>query len=295
MTRVARYAKAASWREALALSRAEADARWLAGGTFLLAGDGADKPESVIDIGAALPRGIERSENYIAIGAGATFQEIAEASRIASGSAPSDGSCPVPASLGDAALSMVNRNTRNRATIGGNLGADKSCSNLIPILLALSSEIEAASPEAQKPERLGLERWLAERDSGARRADLLLRLFVPLGEGTHAAYRRWNRVSCDLSVLGAAAAFELREGRVSGIRIALGGLGPKSRRRPELEELFEGRLLPGREEIERAAAPLLKPIADLRAGADFKRLRGAQLLAEAILEARPTISRGGKS
>lgn len=137
MTKVARYAKPSTWQEALALRRADAGARWLAGGTYLLAGDGADKPESVVDLGAALPRGIERSGAFDSIGAGATFQEIAEAS---------------PPCLVEAALSMVNRNTRNRATIGGNLGADKSCSSLIPILLVLGSEIEAASPEAPEPE-----------------------------------------------------------------------------------------------------------------------------------------------
>lgn len=115
-----------------------------------------------------------------------------------------------------------------------------------------------------------------------------------MNEATRASYRRWNRVSCDLSVLGAAAAYELVEGRVSKLRIALGGLGPKSRRRPELEALFEGRPLPGREDIEKAAAPLLKPIADLRASAEFKRLRGSQLIADAILKAHPTIAGRGR-
>jgi CO/xanthine dehydrogenase FAD-binding subunit len=65
----------------------------------------------------------------------------------------------------------------------------------------------------------------------------------------------------------------------------LGGLGPRARRFPELEALFEGSPLPPREKMESAVSPLLKPIDDLRASADFKRLRGAQLVADALCDA----------
>ena len=274
MNAVKRYSRARSWQEALELRAAESGARWLAGGTFLLAGDGRDKPESVIDLGSALPRAIEILGSELSIGACATFQDIAAAPAL-------------PRCLIDAALTMVNRNTRNRATLGGNLGADKSCSSLIPLLIALDAQVEIASPSSRTPERVGLEAWLDEREaSPARASDLALRVVLPARAGMRAAYRRWNRVSCDLSVLGAAVAFGLEGDCVVGLRVALGGLGPKARRFPELEALFEGRRLPSREEIESAVSPILRPIDDLRASAAFKRLRGAQLLADALTEAR---------
>jgi probable selenate reductase FAD-binding subunit len=280
MTKVARYSRVSTWEEALAARRADPSSQWLAGGTFLLAGDYRDKPESVVDVGPALPRGIEASGDFVSIGAGATFQDLAEEGHGAV-------SHLIPRCLVDAALTMVNRNTRNRATLGGNIGADKSCSSLLPILLVLDAEIEVASPAAPSPRRVSLELWLAERDQGAARsADLVLRVIVPTPKGRYAAYRRWNRVSCDLSVLGAAAAYELEGGRVSKLRIALGGLGPKSRRFPRLERLFENSPLPGRGEIEAAVAPLLEPISDLRASAAFKRLRESQLIADAIVDAQ---------
>lgn len=286
MTRAARYAKASTLQDAISLRRADPSACYLAGGTFVLAGDEAAGPESVIDVGSALPRSIERGMGFIAIGAGATLQEIAEGSPPPDSASRGAGTM-VPPCLAEAALTMMNRNTRNRATIGGNIGADKSCSSLIPILLVLDAEVEAVSPESPEAERLALRQWLQERDSGGRKADLILRILVPVKEGTRAAYRRWNRVSCDLSVLGAAAAYETKDGRLSSVRIALGGLGPKSRRSAEIEALFEGRALPSRDEIEKAAARLLRPLGDLRAGEGFKRLRGSQLIADAILEALP--------
>jgi len=272
---VKRYSRAGSWHEALELRDGEPGARWLAGGTALLAGDGRDKPDSVIDLGSALPRAIELVGGELSIGACATFQDIAAAPAL-------------PRYLVDAALTMVNRNTRNRATLGGNLGADKSCSSLIPLLIALDARVEIASPSARTPAHVGLEAWLDGREKSPERAsDLALRVILPARAGVCAAYRRWNRVSCDLSVLGAAVAFGLEGDRVVGLRLALGGLGPKARRFPELEALFEGRRLPSREEIEGAVSPFLRPIDDLRASAAFKRLRGAQLLAEALTEARP--------
>lgn len=292
MTGVRGYSRPGSLEEALEARRAAPAAAWLAGGTFLLAGDARPKPESVIDLAEVLPRGIEASGGELLIGSGTTFTELAES--------------PLPPPcVAEAVLTMANRNTRNRATLGGNLGADKSCSSLVPILVALGAELEFASPWKAKASRwrrrggaaqgrMELEAWLRSgaenRDPSRepeRASDLVLRVAIPLAPGRLAAYRRWNRTACDLSVLGAACAYSLEEGRLSGLRIALGGLGPKARRSPELEALFEGRALPSREAIEEAVAPLLKPIDDLRASAAFKRMRGAQLVAQALLEASP--------
>jgi putative selenate reductase FAD-binding subunit len=280
MTKLQRYSRASSLPEALEARRADPSATWLAGGTLLLAGDGRDKPEAVIDLGASLPRELELEGGQLRLGAGASFQELAD-------------SPILPAFLVEAALSMVNRNTRNRATLGGNLAADKSCSSLIPILLALGAEVEVISPTAPTPaapERLGLEAWLQDREGGSskRGADLVLRVLVALSPSRRASYRRWNRVACDLSVIGAAACHELDAGRVRHLRLALGGLGPKARRFPAIEALFEGSPLPSRERIEALVSPLLHPIDDLRASAAFKRLRGSQLIADALLEASGT-------
>lgn len=279
MTKVRRYIKASSLDGALEARRGDPAAAWLAGGTLLLAGDYAQKPESAIDLSGALPRGIARRPSELEIGALASFQEMAE-------------SAALPRCLSEAALTMANRNTRNRATLGGNLGADKSCSSLVPLLIALEAEAETASPWPRKGEgaiaRASLEAWLrsrAEEREVPRAAELLVRVFVPLRPGRRAAYRRWNRVACDLSVVGAACAYELEGGKIRRLRVALGGLGPKARRFPAIEELFEGSAPPSREEVEVRVAPLLRPIDDLRASADFKRLRGAQLLADALCEA----------
>jgi putative selenate reductase FAD-binding subunit len=275
MTKVARYCRAATLEEALDAKRLDPCAAYLAGGTLLLAGDGRDKPESVIDVGAALPRALrlDLEGGTLSIGAGMSFQELAEAGG-------------APACLREAVLTMANRNTRNRATVGGNICADKSCSSLIPILLVLDADVELCSPSRKGSERTKLDAWLASRDAAesSRKDDLVLTVALRLDPSVCATYRRWNRVACDLSVLGAACSYRLESGKLHGLRLALGGLGPKARRFPAIERLFEGAALPSREEIEATSAPLLNPIDDLRASAAFKRLRGAQLIADALCD-----------
>jgi CO/xanthine dehydrogenase FAD-binding subunit len=269
----------------------------LAGGTFLLAGSlrgGGPELGRVVDLFELLPRGISRaadspvgspaeagtpaaSGNPAAasaagagagwlIGAGTTFQELIDTAE-------------APACLKAAALSMANRNTRNRATVGGNLGANKSCASLVPILLALGASVEyrvRGVPAARKP----LEAWLAAPEG------LVLNVIVPAQPaGSRVAALRASRTACDLATATAAVRYALEGGRVVGLRVAMGGFGPHAGLRPDLAALFEGKPLPPKAEIEAAAGPLLAAKADQRGSAEYKRARGATLLADALHDA----------
>jgi putative selenate reductase FAD-binding subunit len=256
------YLKAASLGEALALKADHPGFPFLAGGTFLLAGDYRDKPSGVIDVGGVLPRGIDRSGDRLVIGAGATFQDLADSRAV-----------PVP--LKAAALSMVNRNVRNRATVGGNLAAAKSCASLIPLALALGSRLRVAAAEGERD--VATSEWLSAP------AGLVLELAFEFKPGQRAAFARYARTSCDVSVLTVGLSFFLgRDKRLSDLRIAMGGLGPRARECPELDSLFQGEPLPPRAEIEAKASATFSPRADLRGSAEFKRLRAAALLADAL-------------
>lgn len=254
----------------------------LAGGTFLLAGSlrGAG-PEiaRAVDIFGLLPRGVTKLEGAASagtpaasgsaadggwiVGAGTTFQELIDAAE-------------APACLKSAALSMANRNTRNRATVGGNLGANKSCASLVPILLALDASVEyrvRGGGAALKP----LEAWLAAPEG------LVLNVIVPAQPaGSRVAALRASRTACDLATATAAVRYALEGGKVVGLRVAMGGFGPHAGLRPDLAALFEGKPLPPEAEIEAAAGPLLAARADQRGSAEYKRARGAALLADAL-------------
>jgi putative selenate reductase FAD-binding subunit len=264
------YLRPASLEEALDLKARRLDAAFLAGGTYLLAGDYREKPAAVIDIGPLLPRGIERNGATLAIGAGATFQELVDSRN-------------VPEAIRSAALSMVNRNVRNRATVGGNLGASKSCSSLIPLFLVLGARarLVVPGPEGDARERpTRLADWL---EAGAAREGLILGVELELRKGEKVAFGRYARTSCDLSVLTAAAAFRpSASGAMDDLAVAMGGLGPRARRFPELESLFAGKALPAKAEIEAASRGLFEPRSDWRGSAEYKRQRAAVLLADVL-------------
>ena len=279
------YSRPADLAAAIKLMAADPAARYLAGGTYLLAGDKRQKPASLIDIGAILPTGVERRGNSLMIGAGTTFQALADDPE-------------VPAVLRAAALQMANRNVRNRATVGGNLGAGKTCASLVAPLLALDAKVgvavaasatAAGDAEALNEGVVPLADWLAAPEG------LVIDVHLSLPLGRRAAGLRWGRTACDLSVITAAVAFtpsrntagaadtSLPDGALLlDVRVVFGGLGPRARRFPEMEKLLEGRPLPSKAEIEAAVAPLLHPVDDHRGSAAFKRLRAAALLADAL-------------
>ncbi|MGO8692549.1 MAG: FAD binding domain-containing protein [Rectinemataceae bacterium] len=273
---VQRFARPPDMGAAFALAEQDSSARWLAGGTSLLAGDYADKPASVIDIGAFIPRGIELREGLVAIGAGTTFQEIAES--------PS-----VPFVLKRAALGQGSRNVRNRATIGGNIAADRSSSAFIPALLVLDAKLEIAIVRAAGPTRtsLDLASYLAA-PSG-----LILSVSFPIPDSRRTGYGRWARTSNDSAILVAAVSFSIDASLMKNFEIAMGGISTKSRRMNELEKRFEGMPIPTeaasgedfRDIVEKAALPLLVPTRGGAVSAPFRKLRGAALLAEVMAEA----------
>lgn len=254
------YLRPSSLDDALALKAGHPDGVFLAGGTFLLAGDYRDKPGTLIDLSRLLPRHFEAGKGFVRIGAGASFQDILEAPGI-------------PRPIKAAAATMVNRNVRNRATLGGNLGAAKSCASLIPPLLALGAGVRTAGRDGFMP----LEAWLARPEG------ILLEMEAPVEGAVRAAFRRHSRTACDISVLTCCVAYRVTSsGLVSGLKVAMGGLGPGARLFPELALLFEGRALPSREGIEAAARPLFQARSDWRGSAPYKELRAAALLADAL-------------
>jgi CO/xanthine dehydrogenase FAD-binding subunit len=214
-------------------------------------------------VSGLLPATIERHGERVIIGAGATFQALVEA-------------CGLPKALRDAALAMTDRNIRNRATVGGNIGADKSCASLVPFFLVAEARYSRVGALA-----VGAAEWqaLAAEERGIAAA---VEFAAP--EVRRFAFSRFARTSCDVAVLTCAASAAFEAGAARGLRIAMGGLGPHARRFPELERLFEGAALPGKAAIEAAAAPLLAPVADARGGAEFKRARAAALLADVLAD-----------
>ena len=260
---VRKYMKPVSLEEAERELAANPHARLLAGGTQILSSEFRDREIDAVNVADLLPRGIERTEDgTLRLGAAATFQDLVD-------------SPLVPDVLKDAARGMANRNVRNAATVGGNLGANKSCSSLIPPFLVLGARVRVHG----RADLVPAEKWLVDPKG------ILTYVEIPETPGLRGAYGRWSRTACDLSVLTCAVAYGSEDGTLRGVRIACGGLDSRSRRFPELERLFEGSPKPERNASVAAVKPLLSPRDDPRGSAAFKRLRAAELITDALLGA----------
>lgn len=255
--------------EACALLRSREGALPLAGGTFLLSGAVRSGDFDVISLAGILPAGITRRADAdgaistITIGANTTFQDIID-------------SPAAPAILKAAARGMADRNIRNRATVGGNIGADKSCASLVPVFLVLDTAYELADGTA-----LPATDWHSA-PRGPNRG-IIARVTLRLPLGVRCGYGRWSRSSCDLSLLGVAVAFGTdNSGAIRGARVALGGVAPGVRRFPAIEAALESLRPTDRERIESLVASFVSPIGDARGSAEFKRARIAMLAADTL-------------
>lgn len=276
--------------EAIALLAGIPGSRPLAGGTWLLTSQFKDVPFEAVSVDGLLPSLIERIPKeagaggsvLVRIGAGATFQDIVD-------------SPASPAFLVATAGGMSDRNIRNRATAGGNIGANKSCASLIPAFMAAGARyrvLAAAEASAKAAEFLvSAGDWTLHSPF-----PLILSIEFDLEDGRYYACRRWSRTACDISVLTTAVSFRLEQGCVRDARIALGGAGPGAARFSLLETDLEGKNLPEWEELERLVTRLLDSPGsglsfrdDARGSAAFKRYRAACLVADALTLAVPEV------
>jgi CO/xanthine dehydrogenase FAD-binding subunit len=156
--------------------------------------------------------------------------------------------------LKSAALGMADRNIRNRATVGGNIGADKSCASLPPLFLAAGARYKLVGGQTVQ----------AEAWHGAaihQNHEIIESVEIDFPREKLFAYGKYSRTSCDLAVITCAmSAYPGLDGTFKDVKTAMGGLSLHPRLFRDTEALV--------------------PLSDLRGSADYKRKRASVLLAE---------------
>lgn len=255
-----------SLKEALQLKQdLGEDARFLAGGTELNDPAHRTRARHLIWLGRLGLDAIDETADGLSIGACATLQQVVD-------------SALVPPALQAAARHLVNRNLRNVATVGGNIGSGRGVSFLGPALLAAHAMVVVAT--AAGTERMALEDFQARH-----REDLIVAVRIPwLVPSRQVAVLREARSANDVSVVTAAASL-WRDGDVArDIVLAIGGAGPRVARIRAVERALEGRALPAAEEMERLIAANVRPTGDLRGSAAYRQ-RLAAVVGARVLRA----------
>jgi carbon-monoxide dehydrogenase medium subunit len=176
--------------------------------------------------------GIEVGAERTVIGALTTMKEIERHPTFAA---------PPLVALREAAQVVGGHQVRNVATIGGNVVNASPAADLVPVLLALDSELALSGPTGDR--RLPLADFLCGPGLTTRHPGELLRqvTFTPPRGAASAFLKAGRRRAMEISLVCVAVLLQLDErARCRNVRIALGAVGPTAVRARDAETLLEG-------------------------------------------------------
>ncbi|BDD88209.1 FAD binding domain-containing protein [Desulfofustis limnaeus] len=171
---------------------------------------------------------------------------------------------------------------RRTGTIGGNLVTASPAGDTLPPLAVLEATVELRSATANR--RLSLEEFLL----GPGRTDLregeivaAIRIPLPPPGSLHSFEKVGRRAALACSIASLAGLLDLDDdGTIRTIRLAWGSVAETVLRLPQIEAALIGQPLDDTHitAVLPAVRKLVRPISDVRAGADYRRLVAANLL-----------------
>lgn len=169
---------------------------------------------------------------------------------------------------------------KSAGTIGGNLGTGSPIGDTLPALFALDAELELISTTGRRRVRIN-DFYVGYRKTIARPDELIAGVIVPQPRPDEQLklYKVSRRRDLDISAFAAAFLLKIDANRISGIRIAFGGVGPTVVRLPRTEAFLVNQPMEVAtfEEAGAIARDEVKPISDVRGSMTYR-----QQLAENI-------------
>ncbi|MGB9868024.1 MAG: FAD binding domain-containing protein [Bacillota bacterium] len=243
-------------------------AKVVAGGTDLVVNIRAETvtPEFLVDVERLdAIRFIKWDESGLRIGAATKIAEL-ERSELVQKMAPA---------LHQAAGQVGAVQTRNLATIAGNLASAVPSADMAPPLIALDAEVEVRSAGGSR--RIKVESLFAgPKATVLKPEELITEVIIPAEscKDPSCFLKLGRRRALTLAIVNAAVRLRVGSaGKVEDVRIALGAVAPTPIRARSAEEWLLGRKATAENfdiAAEKAARDS-KPITDFRAGADYRR------------------------
>jgi CO/xanthine dehydrogenase FAD-binding subunit len=252
------YYKPETLKEAVKLKESSKNNYFLGGGTELnsLAQESL-KIEALINLEKSCSDKITENQ----IGAMAVLQDIIE-------------NPAAPKGIKDAARHVNNRNIRNAATIGGNLGANKASSDLIGTLIVMKAVLEIITSDGK--DEITVKEWI----KSPKGLISVIKFPAPSRKVFH---RRFSRTKNDIPTVKFTAGFTKNNDETfTDIVIAAGSVAEKVVTMDKTSDYLNGKAMAHIKENEITA--LIKkdinPIDDHRASADYR----IKLVAAAVNE-----------
>lgn len=252
-------------------------AKLYAGGAelLLLLRNGLLDAEVLIDVkNIARLHAASLADGLLRIGACVTHRELA-ANPLLRQHAPA---------LAYAESQVANIRVRNQGTLGGNLAFNDPHSDPGTVLLAHDALVTLASRRGER--KLPLGEFFVDMYATALEPDeLLLDVEIPfLPPGMKCAYQRLHRYQ--RPTLGVCAALRMNDGVIEESRLAVGCVGPKALRLPDLEAKIKGCPLDSAKKIIAAEKidlrEIIRPVDDLLGSADYKLYVTTVMLGDAL-------------
>ncbi|MBI3328465.1 MAG: xanthine dehydrogenase family protein subunit M [Nitrospinae bacterium] len=175
--------------------------------------------------------------------------------------------------LAEAARWVGSVQTRNRATVVGNICNASPAADTVPALLGYGAQVKIASIQGER--RVPLEEFfVGPGKTVLQDNELLAEVLIPAPlPRTGGSFFRRTRTAMDIAVVCGAAVLSLANGACHDVRIALGAVAPTPIRAPWAERALRGQALTERviEEASRIAAEEARPISDVRSTEEYRR------------------------
>lgn len=270
------YHRPKTLEEAWRLSHADAEARFVAGGTDVMVRvrEGKIAPSALVSLSGIAELARIELGPPIVIGAGVRVAELES----------DPGLRRVLPVLGQAAGLLGSVQIRNVATLGGNLCNASPCADLAPPLLVHEARVRIASPGRIRELPLATF-FVGPRANVLGPGEILTSVVVDApAPGARAVFLKKGRVRMDIALASMAVLLETDGQHCVKARIAAGSLGPCAMRLAKAEAILTGHPLDERTlaRAREAAEQEVRPISDLRAGADYRRHLAGALLERGI-------------
>ncbi len=264
----------------------------LAGGTALMIDiqRGEVSPQHLVSLWGLQNLRQLQLTNRVVIGALASMTEVAGAIR----------GTPELAGLWEAARSVGGRQIQNMATLGGNICKASPGADCVPPLLCLDAELVVRGPAGERI--TPLDGFLTGPDQTALNPGEVLTAIelpaVPSNSGT-ASVKVMRRKAVDCSIVAVSARVTLEDDRDTcrEARLSIAAAAPNPFRAKRAEAALAGQSLT--DECIRAAAQLAqqesRPIDDVRASAEYRRLLVETLVKQAIATAKARAAQSAAS
>ncbi len=230
------------------------DAVWFGGGSKINATPTRTNKERVISLEKLGLNQINTTARGLEIGASVTIQQVID-------------SAAAPAALKAACQNIYSRHQRNQATLGGEIAANLTATQVLPALIALGAQVELAEKAP-----VNVEDYVQHE-----MRDLIVAVILP-NPARACSVRKIARSAGGTTVLSAAVSLEAGK-----YVIAVSGLSPRVQRLRDVEAQVE-KLSDA--ELEKAVAGCVFPQADYCGSVEYKRYIAGVVVADLVADCK---------